>query len=53
LALGKKITFVTDWSINWTDIFLAFTHVVVGLIDSCWLKALREHVTHHLNDEYN
>jgi len=32
----------------WTDIFLAFTHVVVVLIDSCWLRP----PGHHLNDEY-
>jgi len=24
--------------LDWTDIFFVFTHVVVGLIDSCWLK---------------
>jgi len=35
----------------WTYIFLVFTHVVVDLIDSCWLKAFREHAPHHLNDE--
>jgi len=39
---------------HWTEtldwnIFVVFTHVVVGLIDSCWL---REHVTNHLYDEY-
>jgi len=33
-------------------ICFGFTHVVVDLLDSYWLSALREHVIHHSNDEY-
>jgi len=39
-----------DWTAGlehyWTDIFLAFTHVVVGLIDPQLLRAFREFVAH-------
>jgi len=48
-------TGLLDWTTGldyWTDIFLVFTHVVVGLIDSCWLQAFREHAAHHLNGKY-
>jgi len=37
--------------LDWTDIFLVFTHVVVGSIDSWWLRAFREHAPDHINDE--
>jgi len=39
-------------TVNLTDIFLVFTYLVSGLIDCCWLRAFRDDVAHHLNDEY-
>jgi len=47
------VSFAPLWVIFQNSVtFLVFTHVMVGLIDSCWLRAFREHANHHLNDEY-
>ena len=38
-----------DWKIGldyWTDIFLVFTHAVVGLIDFHWLGVLRKYLAY-------
>ena len=33
-------------TLDWTDIFLVFTHVVVGLIDFHWLGVLRKYLAY-------
>jgi len=42
-------TGLLDWNTGldyWTDIFLVFTHVVVGLIDFHWLGVLRKYLAY-------
>jgi len=45
LLLKKRVYTFTGLD-YWTDIFLVFTHVVVGLIDFHWLGVLRQYLAY-------